>query len=169
MSSSSLWFFRQMGNFCYFSNFEFRGTLLTQIMPNFCRPHTFQLTKYSNFLEDNSFLTAVLQCGLRNCSFFHSIHLLSIFSFFFSFSFLFGLLYPFSIFKFFSYFFNLLLFFTFITFSILFQFYYSHILDLFQFFFDKPKLILYPQVLKRHNPTNIIIQHLPPTWLHIDL
>ena len=27
----------------------------------------------------------------------------------------------------------------------------------------------YASSFKRHNPTNIIIQHLPPTWLHIDL
>ena len=141
-----------MNNFCYFSNFKFGGTLLTQIMPNFCRSHTFRFTKCSNFLENHSFLTVILHCGLRNCSFFIRFIYLPYFLETFYFPFLFGLLYPFSILKFFSFFFfNLLLFFHFYfnsffsnsfsilffsnSFSILFQFYCGHILD----FFYKPK------------------------------
>ena len=113
-------------------NFNFGGYCLKSC-PNFRRPHTFQFTKYSNFLEDHSFLTTILHCGLRNCSFFIPFIYFPYFS---------RLLFHFSIWTFISIFysqiificFNLLLFFTFISFSNLFQFYCSYILDLFQIF-----------------------------------
>ena len=73
----------------------------------------------------------------------------------------------------FDFYFSFFSIFFFNSFSILFHFFFNlfycfHILDLFQFFWLTQANFV-PASLKRHNPTDIIIQHLPPTWLHIDL